>query len=103
MKELPKIYKNKVEKDTNLKTYYSSDGNEKQEKVIISPKRGGIEETLEEIFKSKAYTYTKKVMITVNGKTYPTRFISRNQNKILTIDNEIIEVSQIEAIDIIDR
>lgn len=105
MKKLPSIYKNSIDVHNNLETFYSKNSSSENDVPILKVSQGfnhqTIQEKLKEIFSNKQYSYTKRVRVTTLGKTFETRFISEKQGEILTIDNEIIKESEIDAIDIL--
>lgn len=104
MKKLPSIYKNSVDVHNNLETFYSknkANEKEKQEFSMVHQEKDSILTTVQEIFKNRTYSYTKKVRVTAYGKTYDTRFIQENYGKILTIDNEILDIADIDGLTIL--
>ena len=105
LQKLPGIYKSTVNVQNNLKTFYSKNQEPVTESLETLEKAKvykSVEESIAEIFKNKNYSYAKRLMVTTQGKTYETRFISENNDQILTIDNEILEKSKIDAIRILD-
>lgn len=105
MKKLPSIYKNSIDVHNNLETFYSKNDSIIKEvstsNVSKKLENQSVQETLKQIFSNKQYSYTKRVRVTVLGKTFETRFISEKQGNVLTIDNEFIKVSEIDKIDIL--
>lgn len=104
MKNLPNIYKNVVEVDNNRNTFYSKTESvmgSLEETPVVRSSQETISDTITKIFKQKAYSYTKRVQLTVGGNTYETRLVREGNGKVLTIDNELIDISSIEKIKII--
>ena len=94
MKEIPKIYVNKINKINNNKEVYYSYKDNKQEEIII-PNEYDIQNKLDEIFRSNDFIYKKKLFIkTKYGEGYYT-VISKSYDYLLTIDGEKIYIQNI--------
>ena len=97
MKKLPKVFANKVDKKAgnNEKVFYSDHDmkDEKEEKTIIKNKN--INQKINDIFNSSNYIYKADVIIKLKNKTVTKRIIGRNNQYIMTIDNELIPISDI--------
>ena len=52
---------------------------------------------------SKKYIYKIPVKIKINGNEKITRIIGKNKTNIITIDNEIIKIEEINDIEIYDE
>ncbi len=91
MKKLPKLFKNE-EID-------AIDHNKKS--VHLKEDNTSIEETLNTIFNGFHHPYNIKVKIKTKDKDYNTYLISYNNDKIVTLDNEVILVKEIISIQII--
>ena len=98
MNQKPSIFKpNMTFIDTNKKTYYSY-----LEKPFI--KDNNIEESvdvlefLNKISNNWSYVFSKKVIIVTDNKTYDTRVAGKIGNKIITIDNDSININDIKKI-----
>ena len=99
MKELPKVFHNKLDKkiNNNENVFYSNNNdstnsflketNVKKEKNII--------QKINEIFSSPNYVYKANVEIILKDKTITKRIIGRNKDFIITMDNELIRISDI--------
>jgi len=97
MKDLPKIFKNNIDKkfNNNNNVYYSSNDNReittnteiKDNKTII--------QKINEIFSSPNYVYKANVEITLKDKKVTKRIIGRNKNYIITMDNTLIPINDI--------
>ena len=91
MKDLPKVFQNKIDKkiNNNERVYYS---NNKKEEVIANKT---ILQKINEIFSSPNYIYKANVEITLKDKKVTKRIIGRNKNYIITMDNTLIPISDI--------
>jgi len=106
LQKLPSIYKNVVNTHNNLETFYSKNQERFEESsstLETSMKNRSVADAITEIFNNPRYSYMKKLRITVAGKTFETRFVREQQGKILTIDNVVLDVDKIDAIDILDE
>lgn len=91
MKKLPKIYKNdNIHPKNNNTNYYTV--NNKEETII---KEKNIEQQLTNIFNGIGHSYNIPVMIKTNEKLYNTYLLSKTDENIITIDNEIIPIKKI--------
>ena len=99
MKELPKMYQNKINKkiDSIQKVYNSLDERNIKEPTI---KYGNIsiDKKIDNIFKSVDYVYKADVTIITDNETLKKRIVARNNNNLITIDNEYIPISTIRDI-----
>lgn len=96
MKELPKVFHNKIDKkfDNNSSVFYSSNNNEDRELVEINDSRN-ILQKINDIFASPNYVYKANVEITLKDKKVTKRIIGRNKNYIITMDNSLIPITDI--------
>lgn len=95
MRDLPKVYHNKITKkiNNNRNVFYSNNiDNENQE---VNSK--SVLQKINNIFASPNYVYKANVEITLKDKKIIKRIIGRNKNYIITMDNELIPI-----LDIID-
>ena len=95
MKELPKVFHNKIDKkfDNNKKVFYSND----LQKENRSVDKKTVIQKINEIFASPNYVYKANVEIILKDKKITKRIIGRNKNYIITMDNDLIPI-----VDIID-
>lgn len=93
MKDLPKVFHNKVDKkfDNNEKVYYSS--KDTRNEVLEDSKN--VLQKINEIFASPNYVYKANVEITLKDKKVTKRIIGRNKNYIITMDNDLIPITDI--------
>ena len=93
MKKLPKIYQNDISKEIN--------NNKKSSYVSLEPIKNEKEEqdiTLDEIFTGLGYSYNIPLIIKTKNDNYHTSLIAKIKNNVITIDNEIIPISEIISI-----
>jgi len=101
-KKLPKVFANKIEKefDNNERVYYEK----KQEiKEIVKENRNSsvkeefnLNQKINKIFGSSKYVYKADVNIVLkDGNTVYKKIIGRNKNELITMDNELIKISDI--------
>ena len=96
MKELPKMYHNKINKIGNVQKIYSTIGNfdgdidDNREYSHVS-----VDEKINRIFSSNGFVYKADVVIVTNDGSFRKRVVARNRNNLITIDNEYIPISVI--------
>lgn len=95
-KKLPSIYSEKTDKkiNNNEKVYYSNQEiQEKKEPIDIGKK-------INNIFNSPSYVYKIDVLIKRKGVEKNYKLIGKNQKNLITLDNELIPINEIENIEI---
>ncbi|MBE6159601.1 MAG: hypothetical protein E7157_00975 [Lactobacillales bacterium] len=101
MRELPKVFANKIDKKfENNKSYCISKNEEKvEEKSERTYKiEKNINQKINEIFSSPKYVYKADVIITTNEGNIEKRIVGKNGNNLITIDNELISIDKINDI-----
>lgn len=107
-KKLPGIYANKIEKkiENNKKVDYSSKKSEEKNikrdnkiEAAIRSTEKNINQKLNDIFNSPRYVYKAEVEIKMKDRTIVKKIIGQNQNQLITLDNELIPISDIVDID----
>lgn len=102
MKELPKVFANKIDKKiTNNKEYDVSQNNEeiiKKEDFKGIPIGKNINQKINDIFSSYKYVYKADVIITTESGEITKKIIGKNNNNLITIDNELISIDTIKDI-----
>ena len=103
-KKLPKVFANKIEKqlDNNKSVFYS---NTKEDSVaadtysstennshLIGP---NVNQKINSIFSSPRYVYKADVDITTRDGIVSKRIIGRNGTHLITIDNELIPITDV--------
>lgn len=90
--KLPKIYANKIETNgNNKKVFYSN--KIKNEKIEKTQKT--INQKITDIFNSPNYIYKADVEIKLKNKTISKKIIGKNKTHIITMDSELIPISEI--------
>ena len=95
MKELPKIYQNKINKkiNNNKKTCYLKD-------IDNIPT---IMDKIDSLFDGYGHSYNIPVTIKTSNKVINTGIVSKTSDSILTIDNELIPINNIIDFKINDK
>ncbi|MBQ2947110.1 MAG: hypothetical protein IJE04_04600 [Bacilli bacterium] len=93
MKELPKVFHNKIDKkfDNNRNVFYSNNTYDEDRSVDTRT----VLQKINEIFSSPNYVYKANVEITLKDKKVTKRIIGRNKNYIITMDNDLIPINDI--------
>ena len=93
VKDLPKVFHNKIDKkfDNNRSVYYSNNNYEEDRAVDTRT----VLQKINDIFSSPNYVYKANVEITLKDKKITKRIIGRNKNYIITMDNDLIPISDI--------
>ncbi len=103
-KDLPKMYQNKdVKKVDNLQSVYSSlyDHNiSNDESRVVKKTVDGFttRQKIYNIFNSKDYIYKIDVFIETDEGVSQKRIVGKNQNYLITMDNEYIPIDKIKDI-----
>ena len=99
-KKIPNIFKKDVTKDhINNKTVSSvrkGIDNKKTDNISVSEK-------LNKLFKSNRYVFNIGVIIKTKKKDYDTKIIGKIKNSIITMEDDVIPIIEIEDIIIKDR
>ena len=94
MKVLPKLYKNEnAIKDNNKRDCLVKEEN------IDSTINDNKEKELNNIFNNKGFPFDKKVLIKTTDKIYKTYLVTRTENTVVTLNDEIIKVDDIISIE----
>ena len=103
-KKLPGVFPGKVKKNSgNNKQIFYSEKEQKdiptiQENKIEVPKykyEKNINQKINEIFRSKSYIYKADVEIVLKDETVVKRVVGKNSKHLITMDNELIPISDI--------
>ena len=99
-KKLPKVYANKIEgkAGNNEDIYYSHNSNEER-RVDVPLKGKNVNQKLNEIFNSANYVYKADVKLTLKEGVVNKRIVGRNATHLITIDNELIPLTDIKDIE----
>lgn len=111
-KKLPKVFANKIEKEfnNNERVYYERSNEPikisektKENKLNIS-EEFTINQKINRIFGSSKYVYKANVTIKLkDGNTVDKKVIGRNKKELITMDNELIKISDISDIKFSDN
>lgn len=110
-KELPGIFKKNVDSShcNNKKVFYTSENkqvNSKKETInrtINTNDSLSVEEKIRKLFKSSRYIFNINVLIKTDKKDYDTKIAGKVKNSLVTVDNEVIPIIEINDIIIKDR
>ena len=108
-KKLPKIYKGMV-KNTNQNQKQSFISHEREESTYENEENleknflhKNVNRQIKDIFSSPNFVYKANVSIKlVDGTTQEKTIVGRTNNSLITIDDELIDVSKISQIDFLD-
>ena len=99
-----KIYVNKIEKEigNNQKSInvIQSKGNddEKSNSISINENSLTVNEKIDALLNRNGYVFNVDVKIITNKKDYLTRIAGKVNNKLITLDNDVIYISDIKDI-----
>ena len=94
MKVLPKLYKN----ENNIKDNNKRDCLVKEEQIDITI-NDNREKELNDIFNNRGFPFDKKVLIKTNDKTYKTYLVTKTENTVITLNDEVINIDDIISIE----
>ena len=92
MGKLPKIYQNSINKKFNNNKIVSYVKDE------IINNNSSVSDILDNIFNGIGHSYNIRVIINTRSKEYDTSIIYRTNDSIVTIDNDVINISEIKSI-----
>ena len=93
-KDLPNIFKGKVDKESNQRIAYIS--KEVKKERNNSNEGSNIKKQIKDIFNSDKFLYKAETLITLNtGDKIKKTIIGKTNNSLITIDDELIDVSKI--------
>lgn len=106
MKDLPKMYHNKIDKNiaNNEKVfstiYNKDDIIEKGDRSLLGTKKVNytVEQKIANIFNSPNYIYKMDVMIVTNNGTFNKRIVGKTKTNLITMDSEYIPINTIRDI-----
>lgn len=92
MKDLPKVFHNRLDKKfNNNESVYYSDRDIKDDTIDNRT----VLQKINDIFASPNYVYKANVEITLKDKKINKRIIGRNANYLITMDNNLIPITDI--------
>lgn len=106
-KKLPKVFANNLgEINNNNTVFYSADNNDLESdrnyetKENIKKLKGTtVTQKINEIFNSPYYIYKAEVDITLDSGKVTKKIIGRNQQNLITMENEVIPIGTIRDIE----
>lgn len=98
IKDLPHVFKKNIGiKNNNKSISYVRNHTLKQESKI------DILSKIDSLFKSTRYIFNIGVIIKTKDRVYDTKIMSRNNNSLLTVDDDVIFIKDIYELIIKDR
>ena len=98
-KDLPNIYKGVVNSNNNQDKSVLGENIEKKEDIKLDK---NIDKEINKIFNSKDFIYKAEVLITLNNnENIKKTIIGKNNNSLITIDDELIDINNISKIELI--
>lgn len=110
-KELPKVYANKIDKEIKNNEFVAYSRNDRLDNreiieedgdnssILSKELSGNVNQKIRDIFNSKNYIYKADVVISLKDKKITKRIVGRNNNYLITYDNELIPITEIVDID----
>ncbi len=96
-KDLPKVFKNPIEKEIrNNEDYFYGTLKEPKEQSNYE-----ITEEINSIFARKDFVYKKKVRIITDAGIKEIVLVGKNNNNLLTLDNKQIPIASIKKIELL--
>lgn len=107
-KKLPGIFKKNVDDNHchNKKVFYANSERsitEKESSIVDKNSGFTVEDKIRKLFKSSRYIFNINVIIKTDKKDYDTKIVGKVKNSLITIENEIIPITEINDIIIKDR
>lgn len=100
-KKIPKVFANDVSsRGNNEGVFYSShdgngDFNSTSSDYIVTDTEKNINQKIRDIFNSSSYVYKADVDIKLKSGSVTKRIVGKNSTHLITIDNELIPISDI--------
>ena len=100
MSELPKMYHSRVNKiNSPVQRIYSTIGsNDIHDEDNHQYSHVSIDKKIDDIFKNREFVYKADVMIVTDYDSFRKIVVARNNNYLVTIDNEYIPINTIRDI-----
>lgn len=105
MNKKPNLFVNKIDKEinNNNRIYYSSkaikDENELRNDIKKNP---NLSQKINSIFTSSNYVYKAQVKIRLKDKEEVKKIVGKNQKYLISMDNELIPISDILDIELME-
>ena len=98
-KDLPNIYKGVVNTDNNQEKSVLGEEITKEDNIEIKFEKS-IDQEIKNIFNSSDFIYKADVLITLkNNEKIKKTIIGKNNNSLITIDDELININNISKIE----
>lgn len=99
-KKLPNIFKGKAPQNVNQTTSIISQ--EKNEVIEEEVEEVSVNKQIKDVFTSENFVYKADTIITLNtGETIEKTIIGKTNDSLITMDDELIEVSKISKIELV--
>ncbi len=97
MKKLPSIYHKDINRNisNNQEVCYAR---EKMDNNISNNINSNINDFIDALFREDGYIFNKPLIITTKNKNYNTAIVKKSNNKIFTLTDDIIDISDIISI-----
>lgn len=107
-KDLPEIFKNSIDSkhNHNKRIYYANNNLERKKNSNEDNQSETfftVEDKIKKLFKSSRYIFNINVLIKTDKKDYDTKIAGKIKNSLVTVDNEVIPIIEINDIIIKDR
>ena len=93
-----KVYINKIIKEIKNNQKYCCVNEEIEDNSKREENDLDVEDKLKKIFNTNGYVFNTNVKIVTNNKTYQTKIAGKVNNHLITLDNDIIDISSIKDI-----
>lgn len=97
MKKLPGIYHKDINRNISNNQDVCYVGEEIRD--INESISTNIEQEIDNLFKEDGYIFNKPLIITTKDKSYDTAIVKKTNNKIFTLTDDIIDISDIISIE----
>lgn len=96
-KKLPGVFPGKVKKNSgnNKQVFYSEKKEIEKNTNDINKPKININQKINKILNSPSYVYKADVIITLKNDTIEKRIVGRNKTHLITIENELIPITDI--------
>ena len=93
-----KVFINKIEKEINNNQKYCDVVEEIVDLNKSSNSNDSVEDKLEKLFNTTGYIFNTNVKIITSDKVFQTKIAGKVNNHLITMDNDIIDISSIKDI-----
>lgn len=104
-KDLPNIFKGKVDRSVNQREVVITNNNDEniiENEIDEKKSLSSVDKKIKEIFNSESFIYKADTLITLSsGEKIKKTIIGKNNNSLITMDDDLIDISSIEKIETI--